>query len=105
MQAKLTDFVYFRCRKNSKIPATKNGYHDARICDLAELQKDGYNIGLPMRPNSLIAIDVDEKNGKTGIQDLECLEKQYGKLPPTLKQQSCKTKMLRMELQLMQMQK
>ena len=89
MQVKLTDFVYFRCRKNSKIPATNNGYHDARICDLTVLQRDGYNIGLPMRPNSLIAIDVDEKNGKTGIQDLERLEKQYGKLPPTLKQQSC----------------
>ncbi len=89
MQAKLTDFVYFRCRKNSKIPATKNGYHDARIYDLTELQGDDYNIGLPMRPNGLIAIDVDEKNGKNGIQDLEHLEKQYGKLPPTLKQQSC----------------
>jgi len=85
----LKDFIYFPCKKNSKKPATRRGFKDAKICDIASLRRKGNNIGFPMRLNGLIAIDVDEKDGKTGIADLQMLVKEYGVLPYTLKQKSC----------------
>lgn len=85
----LTNLLTLACKKNSKIPATKHGYLDAKKQDVKLLHSQGFNIGLAMRQNHLICLDVDEKNGKTGIQDLQKLEEQLGKLPKTLKQKSC----------------
>ena len=85
----LSDFLVFACRNNSKLPATSHGYYDAKKQNINLLLYKGYNIGLPMKLNRLICIDVDDKNGKTGIQDFKRLEEQLGKLPLTLKQKSC----------------
>ena len=85
----LSAWLIFACCYNSKIPATPHGYHDAKKQDVNLLYSKGYNIGLVMRSNNLICLDVDGKNGKTGIQDLSKLEKQLGKLPVTLIQKSC----------------
>lgn len=88
----LSDFLIFPCQNNSKLPATSHGYYDAKKQDVNQLHCKGYNIGLAMRSNHLICIDVDEKNDKTGIQDLKQLEELLGKLPLTLKQKSCSGK-------------
>jgi hypothetical protein len=85
----LTDLLTFACQNNSKIPATKHGYHDAIKQDVNLLHNKGYNVGLAMRSNHLICLDVDGKNEKTGIQDLLKLELLLGKLPLTLIQKSC----------------
>ena len=54
---------------NGKVPLTEHGYHDATT-DLETIgawwqRWPSANIGLPMAPNGLVAIDVDPRNGGT----------------------------------------
>lgn len=85
----LEDLLTFACKFESKKPATWHGHKDAKVQNIEDLTIKGYNVGLAMKLNNLICLDVDEKNGKTGLQDLQKLEEQLGKLPKTLKQKTC----------------
>lgn len=87
----LKDFAFFLCQKNSKIPATKNGYKSASFCfNIQAAFDNGFNVGFPMSVNGLIAIDedYDESKGYNGIQTICNLEKTLGTLPQTYTQRT-----------------
>ena len=66
----LEDLLTFACKFESKKPATWHGHKDAKVQNIEDLTIKGYNVGLAMKLNNLICLDVDEKNGKTGLQDM-----------------------------------
>ena len=85
------DFAVFPCKPNTKIPATKNGFKDAKFNqDVMQIAKQGYNIGLALSMSNLICLDcdVDESKGYNGLQTLAEKEKELGKLPETLTQET-----------------
>lgn len=84
-------YATFPCKTNSKIPATRNGFKDAKFeQDVEGMAEQGYNVGLALSMSNLIAIDcdVDEAKGYNGLQTLAEMEKQLGKLPETLTQRT-----------------
>ena len=75
----------FPCRPD-KSPYTKNGYHNAtdeldKIADWWN-QWPGALIGLPCKPNNIIAVDIDNKNGQSGDQEWEQLVQKHGASDP-----------------------
>jgi len=82
-------WLVFPLRINQKKPAVPTGLK-AATKDLAKIQEwwgkgTPYNIGITTggRTN-IVVIDLDEKNGVSGSQSLEKLEREYGLLPQTL---------------------
>ena len=83
------DFALFPCKNNEKIPATSHGYYDAKFnFDIKKHYAQGYNIALACAKSNLIVLDcdVDESKGYNGLETLQQLEVQLGKLPKTLTQ-------------------
>ena len=77
----------FPCKPNTKIPATKNGFKDAKMdFDAKSYLEKGYNIGLACSQSGLIVLDadVDEKRGLNGLATIKEFETQLGTLPKTL---------------------
>lgn len=84
-----SQFATFPCKTNTKIPATKNGFKNAKFGqNVLEIFQQGYNIGLALSMSNLIAIDcdVDETKGYNGLQTLSEKISELGKLPKTLTQ-------------------
>lgn len=85
------NFATFRCKGNSKIPATPNGFKDAKFGqDVTAMLNAGYNIAMYNKAAESITIDCDfdETKGYNGIKALEQLETTLGKLPRTLTQKT-----------------
>lgn len=79
----------FRCKPNSKIPATWQGFKDAKLGqDVTTLSNQGYNVALALSMSGLIALDLDYHcENATPEEDLQKLEQDLGaKLPKTLTQ-------------------
>lgn len=77
----------FPCKPNTKIPATKNGFKDAKLdFDVKSYLEKGYNIGLACCQSGLIVLDadVDEKRGLNGLKTIQEFETRLGTLPKTL---------------------
>lgn len=73
---------------NGKLPATPHGFKDAKpYKDWPEGTFNGKNIALATGSvsDNVFAVDVDVKNGASGMYSLEALEAEIGKLPDTLK--------------------
>lgn len=84
-------YATFPCKQSTKIPATQNGFKDAKFGqDVLEIFEKGYNVGLALAMSNLIAIDcdVDETKGYNGLQTLAEKELELGKLPKTLTQKT-----------------
>lgn len=84
-----SQYATFPCKLNTKIPATKNGFKDAKFGqDVLKIFNQGYNVGLALSMSNLIAIDcdVDETKGYNGLKTLTAKENELGKLPKTLTQ-------------------
>lgn len=81
-------FATFPCKPNTKIPATRQGYKDAKTGqDVTALVNQGYNVGLALSMSGLIALDLDyHDENSTADEDLKQLEEKLGKLPKTLTQ-------------------
>lgn len=71
----------FPLTKNTKTPATLNGFKDAST-DPRTI-KAGQNVGIATG-NGLLVLDIDRKHGKDGGEVLASLERDHGKLPATL---------------------
>ncbi len=87
----LKQFKLHPCLKNSKYPATYNGFKDALSGqDISDFIKQGLNIGLACALSKLIVIDadVDAERNFNGIQTIKELEKELGPLPLTLTQET-----------------
>ena len=85
------NFATFAIKGNTKIPATKNGFKDAKFGhDVQKLIMQGNNIGLACAMSNLIVIDcdVDEAKGYNGLQVLAEKENELGQLPKTLTQKT-----------------
>ena len=85
------NFATFPCKGNSKIPATRNGFKDARFGqDVTAMLNAGYNIAMYNKAAESVTIDCDfdEMKGYNGIKALEQLETTLGKLPRTLTQKT-----------------
>lgn len=83
----LSELLLFQCKPNSKIPATSNGFKNAKInFDIKSCVANGFNVGLACEMSNIIVLDcdVDEARGLNGLKTLENLEKELGKLPNTL---------------------
>ena len=86
---KFNQFALFKCKHNSKEPATKHGYHDSEFnADYVKWVEQGYNIGIDCKKSEVIVfdLDVDEERGLNGIEAIHELEKELGDLPQTLTQ-------------------
>ena len=82
--------AFIRIIPNGKAPAEKHGFKDGKVgFDVVRKLASGYNIGFVMAPN-FIAIDMDEdsEKGYKGINVIENLEKELGKLPSTYTQRT-----------------
>lgn len=82
-------FATFPCKRNSKIPATKNGFKNAKFeQDIQAMLNAGYNIAMACEKSGVIVIDIDyHDENSTAMEDLQKLEKELGaKLPKTLTQ-------------------
>jgi len=85
------EFATFTCKNNSKQPATPNGFKDAQFeQDVQELVNKGFNVAQACEMSNSIVLDcdVDKPRGLNGIETLEKLELELGKLPKTLTQQT-----------------
>ena len=84
----LQSYKTIPCRLGTKIPATLNGFKDAKQNNVLDLAKDGYNVGLACEASNLIAIDCDydPPRGYNGEATLRKLETELGELPQTLTQ-------------------
>lgn len=88
-------FHVFPLVENSKLPAIANWQNEATtdpdrvralFCDPVMGWDQGYNIGIcttRFKDQSLLVIDVDNKNGKNGHEELFRLELEGHELPPT----------------------
>ena len=84
-------FPVFPCRKGGKEPATPHGFKDAttdtdRLAEWWAVSDDGttrpLNLGLPTgRASGVWVLDLD---GPEGLETLECLEQEHGRLPDTV---------------------
>lgn len=71
----------FPLKANSKLPATPNGFKDAKT-EWPEGTYSNKNVGIRTGIESgIVVLDIDEKSG--GYQSLERLEKELGQLPKT----------------------
>ena len=89
--ANLKHLKTFPCKKNSKIPATVNGYKDAKFeQDVLELKEKGYNVGLACKDSGLIVLDADydETRSLYGVKTLGYMCNILGELPYTLIQKT-----------------
>ena len=80
----LQNFAVFPCKGNLKIPATPNGFKDAKFnADVELLLEKGYNIGIWCKQSKLIVLDadMDEQRGLNGIAELQELEQKLCPLP------------------------
>jgi hypothetical protein len=82
----------FPCKPRGKAPLSEHGFHDATT-DEQQIrawwgETPDANIGLPMAPNGLVAIDVDRHNGNNGPATLAGLIAEHGALPPTMEAQT-----------------
>ena len=87
----INKLAFFKVRPNDKRPACKSGYLEAKEgFDIERTLVQGYNIGFAMKPNDLIAIDMDEDKtkGYEGIKVIQELEKELGPLPQTYTQRT-----------------
>lgn len=87
----MNELAFCRVLPNKKEPADKNGYKTCRTnFDVSGVLKTGFNVGLPLAVNRLIAIDmdVDPTKGYDGISVIAELEKTLGKLPQTYTQRT-----------------
>jgi hypothetical protein len=76
------------CKSNGKNPNTINGYRNASIQQWEVRQwfrHPNMNIGIATGKKSFYVLDIDVAGSKQGNQSLAALEKEYGKLPNTLK--------------------
>ena len=71
----------FPLTKNTKTPATPNGFKDAST-DPRTI-KAGQNVGIATG-KGLLVLDIDRKHGKDGGEVLASLERKHGELPATL---------------------
>lgn len=82
----------FPIANDSKRPITTHGWHDASsdpdVITQWWTDHPDARIGLPMRLNGMLAIDVDVAEGKSGDETLARLENAYGALPRTNHQRS-----------------
>ena len=81
----------FRIKSNSKEPATKNGFKDAKTGeDVLKIKKEGYNVAIACRASRLIVLDadVDNERGLDGVGTLANLAINLGDLPCTLVQKT-----------------
>ena len=79
-------------RAGAKLPATAHGYKDATT-DPDTIRQwfeatPRAGVGIHPGPARLLALDVDDKDGKTGNAQLEALEATHGPIPPTLVQRT-----------------
>ncbi len=76
-------FAIFPCYPNTKVPATKHGFQDAKFGqDVMTFINKGYNAGLFCMESNLIVIDLDyHGDNATPEDDLIALELKLGKLP------------------------
>ena len=82
-------FATFPCKRNSKIPATRQGFKDAQFGqNVQSMFNAGYNPALACEMSNIIVIDVDyHDENSTAMEDLQKLEDELGtKLPKTLTQ-------------------
>jgi len=82
-------FATFPCKRNSKIPSTRNGFKDAQFCqDVQAMFNAGYNPALACEKSGVVVIDIDyHDKDSTALEDLQALEIKLGaKLPRTLTQ-------------------
>lgn len=81
-------YMTFPCKPNSKIPATRQGFKDAKLGqDVTTLSNQGYNVALALSMSGLIAFDLDyHDENSTADEDLKLLEEKLGKLPKTITQ-------------------
>jgi len=82
----LQECTIFPCKSNSKLPATQNGFKDAKKGqDIQKWINAGYNVGLALSMSNLIAIDCDFDSSKdyNGFETLEKMEEKLGRLPVT----------------------
>lgn len=82
-------YMTFPCKHNSKLPATRQGFKDAKFGqDVTTLSNQGYNVALALSMSGLIALDLDYHcENATPEKDLQKLEQELGvKLPKTLAQ-------------------
>lgn len=74
----------FPCKPGEKVPATRNGFHDATT-DLDQVEKwwtaqPDANIGIALGASGLFAVDIDGPSGDDYLADLE---DRHGRFPPT----------------------
>ena len=88
LQENWKQFKTFPCLGNSKRPATRNGFKDAKTGqDVLAMVQAGYNPACALSLSGLIAIDLDYHNeDSTADEDLQALEKELEPLPKTLTQ-------------------
>lgn len=87
----LPKFALFRCKGNSKQPATIQGFKNAQFGLNAELIiGQGYNVGLACTTSNLIVLDcdVDDTKDYNGVKALNKIETELGTLPLTLTQKT-----------------
>ena len=90
-----SDYAVFPCKPNTKIPATQNGFKDAKFGqDVQQIIAQGYNVGVALATSGLIAVDLDYHcENATPEEDLKNLEAELGsKLPRTLTQSTASGK-------------
>lgn len=78
-------------RKNGKIPFLPDGHLGALTeNNIYDFRAHGYNVGLSLPLAHLSCIDVDENHGDDchGLDELDELENELGKLPRTLTQRT-----------------
>ena len=79
-------------KPGTKAPATTHGFKDAttNLDTIHRWYKElpDAGVGIFPGPLPLVILDVDDKEGKPGIHELEELERQHGPLPPTLVQRT-----------------
>ena len=81
-------FALFPCWKNSKRPATRHGFKDAKLgLNPIELKNRGYNVAMSCAMSNVIVLDIDHHNeNANSLEELHALENVLGELPLTLTQ-------------------
>ncbi len=84
-----SQYATFPCKPNTKIPATRQGFKDAKCGqDVMALIRQGYNVAVACEMSNIIVFDLDyHDENATPEDDLQKLEQELGvKLPKTLTQ-------------------
>jgi hypothetical protein len=83
------EFATFPCKANSKQPATRNGYKDARKgVNISDWTQRGLNVGIACDLSGIFVLDCDydPDRGLNGVETLRNIEVELGALPQTLTQ-------------------